>query len=483
VLKPYRAKNEFMSRIDARSGSDPQSVAASKQDGSRLSREIQRRFLLALPRLRRLDRSRREFARRISGSPHRIDFFHQVDDPYSELAIQAIAELRNRYRVDFRFFLVSQTDRTHAPEQELLMEYAMRDCAWIAPHYGLEFPQNASRPREDRLRRVEGMLAGLTTDSRFLDVALAAGRALWKHDSRDLDVLEERIPVLSRDETQRQLADGNALRRRRRHYSGAMFWYAGDWYWGVDRLHHLERRLIELGAAGSEGKSLDGSNTEPRFDRPALDAGAIQDVGQLRLEIFPSIRSPYTALIFERSMQVARQVGVPVTIRPVMPMVMRGVPVPAAKGLYIMLDAIREAEHIGVPFGNMLDPIGRPVERGFSLWPFANERGRGEEFLAEFLRAAFALGQPTGTDEALERIVEKAGLCFQDAIPYLDNDSWRAELEANRQLMYEELGLWGVPSYRLRGPGDEPELCVWGQDRLWLVAAEIRRRLADANRS
>ena len=42
--------------------------------------------------------------------------------------------------------------------------------------------------------------------------------------------------------------------------------------------------------------------------------------------------------------------------------------------------------------------------------------------------------------------------------------------------MSEDLGLWGVPSYRLQGGEGEPDLCVWGQDRLWLIAAEIRRR-------
>ena len=29
---------------------------------------------------------------------------------------------------------------------------------------------------------------------------------------------------------------------------------------------------------------------------------------------------------------------------------------------------------------------------------------------------------------------------------------------------------------KLSGPDGEPDLEVWGQDRLWLVAAEIRRR-------
>jgi 2-hydroxychromene-2-carboxylate isomerase len=161
-----------------------------------------------------------------------------------------------------------------------------------------------------------------------------------------------------------------------------------------------------------------------------------------------------------------------------MPMVMRGVPAPAAKGLYIFLDAYREALHLGVPYGDMYDPIGKPVERGFSLWPFARERGRGAEYLSSFLRAAFAEGRNMGTDTGLRRVVEDAGLDWEQAKLHLDQEGWREELEANRQVMYEELGVWGVPSYRVRGPGSEPDLCVWGQDRLWLVAAELRRRLA-----
>ncbi len=32
-----------------------------------------------------------------------------------------------------------------------------------------------------------------------------------------------------------------------KHYSGAMFYYGQEWYWGVDRLHYLEQRLSELG--------------------------------------------------------------------------------------------------------------------------------------------------------------------------------------------------------------------------------------------
>ncbi|MEZ4331510.1 MAG: DsbA family protein [Myxococcota bacterium] len=504
-----------------RSGTGNLPGSASRQDRSHHQREIQRLLLRAAPRLRRIGFARRELLRRLRGRPHRVHFFHQVDDPYSHLALSAIPRLLERYAVRFVFKLVPPTDRLHAPEPALLTDYARRDCAWIAPHYGLEFPREAAVPAAEDVRRVERVLAGRMGRPDWVETAIELGRALWWNDPAArarLVRLEQARGIGSPsvpDETaawaretaeaeaRRMLEEGDRARRLRGHYSGGMFWYAGEWYWGVDRLDHLERRLIRLGAtrpAASDGdrptptptptpttKATAKTTTQAKpsgaphalcFPRPAIDPGPNRNDRGLTLEIFPSLRSPYTAFIFERSLALAREAGVPVVLRPVMPMVMRGVPAPAAKGLYIFLDAKREADALGIPFGNMYDPIGAAVVRGFSLWPFANERGRGAEYIARFLRAAFVEGRRTGSDAGLRRVVEDAGLSWDEARPFLDTDGFRAELEANRKLLYEELGLWGVPSYRLRGPAGEPELCVWGQDRLWLVAAEIRRRLA-----
>lgn len=452
---------------------DQQPGLGSLQDTPPFAREIQRRVMLGLPLIRRGVNGGHELVRRVLGARHTVELFHQVDDPYSQLALEAIGELSLRYDVDFRFRLVGPADRLHAPEPEMLADYARRDCGLVAPYYGLEFPADAGPPPGDAVRRVERLLASLLEDPRFLPVALEAGRALWRGDDQAIDRLGERVESSSDAKTDRAILRGNALRTKRRHYSGAMFWYAGEWYWGVDRLHHLERRLMEYGAAR-------GSGTTPRFARPALDPGNVPNEGRLSLEIFPSLRSPYTAMIFDRSLELAAAVEIPVTLRPVMPMVMRGVPAPAAKGLYIMLDTLREAEAIGAPFGNMYDPIGRAVVQGFTLWPFARESGRGAAFLSSFLRAAFVEGRETLSEAGLRRVVEDAGLDFEEARKHLDDPNWRDELEANRRVMYEELGVWGVPSYRLQGPAGEPDLCVWGQDRLWLVAAEIRRRLSAA---
>jgi 2-hydroxychromene-2-carboxylate isomerase len=177
-----------------------------------------------------------------------------------------------------------------------------------------------------------------------------------------------------------------------------------------------------------------------------------------------------------RVFSLPKRLPVDLILRPVLPMVMRGLPVPTAKRLYIMFDTKREAEDAEEPFGRACDPVGRPVERGFSLYPWACEAGRGGELLASFTRAAFAEGIDAGEDAGLRLVVERAGLSWEEAREHLDRGGWQAELERNRSHLFE-LGLWGVPSFCLLGEGDEPDYCTWGQDRIWRVEQEIRRRL------
>ncbi|MGH7857067.1 MAG: DsbA family protein [Candidatus Binatia bacterium] len=102
--------------------------------------------------------------------------------------------------------------------------------------------------------------------------------------------------------------------------------------------------------------------------------------------------------------------------------------------------------------------------------------GQGAEYLLSFAQAAFADGIDTGSESGLRQVVERIGLSWNEARPFLDGEGWRAELEENRKAMLE-MGLWGVPSFRLSEPSGEPDFRTWGQDRLWLVEVEIRRRL------
>jgi len=427
------------------------------------------------PRTRGLRRRAAELRRRLAREPHRVHYFHQVDDPYSQLAAQLLGGLLARYDVVLTPHLAAPPSDAAAPERARLESFSRRDAADVAPGYGLAFPAAAAPPSEACVRLATRILAASIPRGDFAALAARVGSALWSGDGAQAAL--EGIAAAygaSEDGAARAAIDaGTAERRRLGHYLGGTFHYAGEWYWGVDRLHHLERRLAGLGArrpGAPEGVLA------PRPDpgrEPAPPAGE-----RLVLEMFPSLRSPYTYIALERTYALARRLPVELVLRPVLPMVMRGLPVPREKQLYIVLDTKREAEDAGVAFGRICDPVGRPVERCFSLYGWSRERGRAAELLLAFTRAAFAEGVDTGTDAGLRHVVEAAGLPWEEAEARLDrDDGWRGELEQNREAMFA-LGLWGVPSFCLRDAAGTALFSTWGQDRIWRVEQTIRRRLA-----
>ncbi|MDX1649760.1 MAG: DsbA family protein [Myxococcota bacterium] len=438
-------------------------------------RRIQPTLVAALTsaRTRTLRRGAAEVARRLRGAPHRVRLFHQVDDPYAHLLAQVLEPFVRRYDVVLEPWLVGPPPDEAAPERARLEAFARRDAADVAPSLGLRFPEDAAAPDPARVEQATRLLAG-SDAADFPSLAPRVGEALWAGDDAALEALGHETEPTPPEAARRAVAEGDALRRRLGHYLGAMLHYGGEWYWGVDRLEHLERRLQDLGALrpGADRRPL-----VPRPDfRDAPTPVAPASDGRVVLECFVSLRSPYTAIAMERIRALPVRFPVELVMRPVLPMVMRGLPVPREKRLYILLDTKREAARAGVPFGRVCDPVGRPVERAFTLYPFAFSRGRDAAFLHAFTHAAFAEGVDTGTDAGLRHVVERAGLAWDEARDHLDRDDFGPELERNRRELLD-LGLWGVPSFRLRGPAGEPDYATWGQDRLFRVEAEIRRRV------
>jgi 2-hydroxychromene-2-carboxylate isomerase len=121
-----------------------------------------------------------------------------------------------------------------------------------------------------------------------------------------------------------------------------------------------------------------------------------------------------------------------------------------------------------------VDPFGEPVRRALSLWSWVHETGRGAEFLAEYLDAAWLEGLDVTGDAGLLEVVRRAGLEPSEAAPRIGSDASAAVLRENVEAMLAA-GLWGVPSFRVSG-GDAPPLACWGQDRLWRIETEIARR-------
>jgi 2-hydroxychromene-2-carboxylate isomerase len=444
---------------------------AATMDPSSLARWLTSKIITRVFQPARLEKKRAEIERQRvkAGEPHRVEYFHQVEDGYSHLAAQVLQALAERYDIELVCHLVEGPKGKNLPEPELLLRLSRYDAFHVAPEYGLEFPEHEPSPDPDLVKRASAILAA--QDARgFVGCAADVGRALWADDPAGLETLAERHGSASDAETAARIEAGTRRRQELKHYSGAMFYYGDEWYWGVDRIYHLEKRLAAAGADRQSGQPM-------IVPRPPVEAGELRDNGSLTFEVYPSLRSPYTSIAFDRAVKLARETGVKLVVRPVLPMVMRGVPATREKGLYIFMDTAREAREAGIPYGNFYDPIGEPVRRCYSLYPWAVEQGRGNELISSFLGAAFARGINTNNDRGLKQVVEDAGLDWGQAKTHLGEPGWEELLEKNRLAMYDA-GLWGVPSFRLLDANGDQVLALWGQDRLWLFAREIQRRLA-----
>ncbi len=443
----------------------------SAMDPSPFKRWLTSRVMTHLSTLSRLEKQRRKVERRrqARGEPHTVEYFHQVEDGYSHLAAQILPALAARYDIELICHLVTGPRGKNVAEPQLLLGLSRYDAFHVAPEYGLEFPDHPQAP-EPALVKLAAAILAAQDSSGFIACVGDVGQALWEDDERQLQALAERHGMASDDVVASAIEAGTRRRSELKHYSGAMFYYGQEWYWGVDRLYHLEKRLSSLAADHQPGQPM-------LVPRPDVVAGELRDSGTLTLEVYPSLRSPYTAISFDRTVRLAQDSGVALVVRPVLPMVMRGVPATREKGFYIFTDAAREAREAGVPYGNFYDPIGEPVRRCYSLFPWAVEQGKGVELLSEFLGAAFARGINTNSNRGLKRVVEGAGLDWIEAKRRLGRPGWEDLVEENRLAMYGA-GLWGVPSFRLLNAQGEQLLALWGQDRLWLVAREIQRQLA-----
>lgn len=438
---------------------------------SRLLRWITSRVMTRMYDPARLAKKRNKIEKQRSNSDqaHVVEYFHQIDDGYSHLTAQVLQSLAARYDIELICHLVTGPTGNNVAEPDLLARLSRYDSFHVAADYGLEFPQHTDVPDEALVKLAAGVLAAQNSVG-FINCAEQVGRAFWTGDQSALQDLAQRFGNASDEQLKSKIQAGNDRREELQHYSGAMFYYGQEWYWGVDRLYHLEKRLTELGVDLQPGQPM-------VVPRPEIEVGELKDNGSLTLEIYPSLRSPYTAIIFDRTVKLAQDTGVKLLVRPVLPMVMRGVPATRQKGMYIFQDAAREAREMGIAYGNFYDPIGDPVRRCYSLFPWASEQGKSAELLSSFLSSAFARGVNTNTDKGLKAVVQGAGLDWSEARQVIGASGWEDVLESNRLAMYEA-GLWGVPSFRLLDSNGKQILALWGQDRLWLFAREIQRQLA-----
>lgn len=298
-------------------------------------------------------------------------------DPFGLPLLQALMQLQENYRVRLRLHTVWRLDDDMFPEPALWRAWAQRDATRLANLYAFTPPDRPIPPSDTELTSATVRLLAAEKTPEALATALGVFETLWHSATDDA---ANGMPDAKR------LSENEGILRQLGHYQGSMVWYLGDWFWGVDRLDHLERSLI------GQGLNRDSDGT----------------------------------ISFTRTWSgLANAWNIPLQLRPVLPMLMRGQSVPDAKKWYIFHDTKREANKLGIPYGFVADPLGAGVERCYALFEYARSEGREIDYMRSYARAVNAEGIRSETDAGLKVIVERAGLDWQKARARLDDESWR----------------------------------------------------------
>jgi len=401
-------------------------------------------------------------ARVLSGGRRRARLYYRADDPYSHLLVQAARRLASEYGLEIEIVPVAHPSTAANPAPDMLLHHAIRDASILAESYGLSFPLSAVPPSEGRARRAHAVLLERRPAEEQLKIAAELGDAVWGDDGAAVAAIVERHGSVSGEAVRPALEANYTALERAGHYQPGMLHYGGEWYWGIDRLHYLEERLRREGLEG--GVDL---TSGPAPHLASIIRGATGS--KPRIEVFVSFRSPYSYLAIPQLTDLRDRHAVDVIVRPVLPMVMRGLPVPRAKKLYIVHDAKREADRLGIPFGHVCDPLGKGIGNCMALFfNCASGKGRELEFARSVMQGIWSEARDVAHVPDLVFLAERVGISETEVRVAIEDRSWKEKGKANREAL-TDLGLWGVPSIRI---GD---YSTWGQDRIPILEAEIAR--------
>lgn len=404
-----------------------------------------------------------------TAEPAQLTVFHRPDDPWSYLLLQCLPALAAQYDIALRLVTVPLPGPDFAPRPDALMANGLRDAVDLCRHLALDFSAEPQEPASGHAALATRILLARRDAASYLDTALTLGRALFGPGDVAAAVLaraEKAIALPTPEEAEAQLAANGAAQQAMGHYHSAMIHFEGGWYWGVDRLWHLENVLINRGFR--RGTGVPG--VVPRRENPAVPALNLPADSEPELRFYCSFRSPYAYIAAARTFVLARNYRLRVSPRLIIPMKMAGFAIPKIKADYFRTDCAREGLRHDVDFGHFTDPYGAGLRRAMALYPLALAEGHAEAYILSVMRGVWVEGRDLADDTDIAVLAARAGLNPDSALRHADPDadlSWadrhRAELAEHDQ--------YAAPVFVI---GD---YMTWGQDRLWMLEAVLDRAL------
>ena len=251
------------------------------------------------------------------------DVYLSLNDPHSFMLVQVLSDIEKRFNLTFRLYLVTNTTLSSEVDATLLKQWALKDANHIADKYDLikvsQFP--------DMKTLVTGQQTWLL-HAKTVEQALAVFIDTWGDNFTDHFPIS--TPVITA-----QINNQRRMFRRGYHTSGGLF-FCGNWFVGVDRLEHLEVLLNEKGLSKEEATVAFNKNNLQFLP-------SSNEVGTESIEAFVSLNSPFAYLGLIQAKKLSDHYQIPLSIKPMIPMDMRGGVISEHKQRYMLLDATRVA--------------------------------------------------------------------------------------------------------------------------------------------
>ncbi|MEO9510461.1 MAG: hypothetical protein ABJG28_14840, partial [Nonlabens ulvanivorans] len=249
------------------------------------------------------------------------DVYLSLNDPHSFMLIQVLSELESRFNLTFRLYLVTNTTLSSEVDAELLNQWALKDANFIAQKYGLMTVSSFPEMKTLVTGQQTWLLHGKTVKQ-----ALKVFVDTWSNN------FEEDFPISTPVIT----AQINNQRRmfRRCYYTSVAIFFCGNWFSGVDRLEYLERLLNE------KGLSKEAPRLTYTKNNLALSDSYVASGQEDAIQAFISLDSPFAYLGLVQAKRLSEHYKIPIEIKPLVSMDMRGGVTPEHKQRYMLLDAI-----------------------------------------------------------------------------------------------------------------------------------------------
>ncbi|MEW6990298.1 DsbA family protein [Colwelliaceae bacterium 6441] len=379
-----------------------------------------------------------------------VEVYLALNDPHSFMLVQVLADIEQRFAIKFKLYLVYKAVPGVTIHPKLMRNWALNDANYISKQYGLK------------------SISSLPTAK-----ALLTGQQIWQLSPKTVESAENifyqtwfgeftefystSTPVINfQIKNQQRLI-------RKGHYLSAAIFFAGDWFIGIDRLFFLEDRLTKLGLNLTNDKSKYHANQLACCSVTAVESSEEKAPIQLHnthvCEVYISLRSPYSYLGFIKVKKLAQKYQVPMVIKPVVPMVMRGLNVPISKMRYTYIDANREAKLAHIPFRAYNDPIGQGIVNCYQIFSYAEKNNKSVAFIEATFEAIYVKNLDVAQSHVIQTICHDIGLDYNQALEHAKENDWQ-QWSDTHQAELEQLGLWGVPCFKY------DDISCWGQDRL-----------------